>query len=162
MTRFVFLALFLAGGVIGSSVAMASETKVDHVLTAQTKESFEKQATGIRAQMATGGRYQFIKEDEKRTVEQRLSAIDGILTKHLADGKLGAEEKLQIVNAQEEVNAILTQRDSKRLVCEHKAPTGSHRVQSTCRTYGEIEEEHRNSQDFMRQTQAVKSIERGS
>jgi len=161
MTRFVFLALLVAGGVMGSAQAMASENKPDPVLTAQTKDAFLKQATGIRAQMATGGRYQFIKEDEKRTVEQRLSSIDGILTKHLADGHLGAEEKLQIVNAQEEVNAILTQRDSKRLVCEHKAPTGSHRVQSTCRTYGEIEEEHRNTQDFMRQSQAVKSIERG-
>jgi len=48
-------------GVIGSSLAIAADAKVDPVLTAQTKESFEKQATGIRAQMATGGRYQFIK-----------------------------------------------------------------------------------------------------
>jgi hypothetical protein len=159
MTRFALAAL-LAVAVAGPAFATAQ--KPDPVLTAQTKETFDKQAAGIRAQMAPGGRYQFIKPDEKHTVEERLSTIDGILTKHVSDGKINADEKIQIVNSQEEINAILSQRDSKRLVCEHKAPTGSHRVQNVCRTYGEIEEERRNTQDFIRTNQAVKSIERGS
>lgn len=135
-------------------LSLAKE-KADPVLTAQTKEAFDKQADGIRAQMAAGGRYQFVKANERATVERRLNEIGTLLGKHVDDGKLGTDEKLQIVNAQEEVNAILSQRDSKRLVCEQRAPTGSHRPQSTCRTYGEVEMERRDTQELMRRTNAV-------
>ena len=72
----------------------------DPVLTAQTKVLFDKQADGIRAQIGQGGRYQFIKDDEKRTVEQRLNSIAAILDKHADGSRINDAEKLQIVNAQ--------------------------------------------------------------
>lgn len=157
----VLLAAVLSVGLMGLAAQAAAAEQAEAVLTAQTKVSFDKQADGIRAQIGPGGRYQFIKDEEKHTVEQRLGAIAAILDKHADGSKVSADEKVQIVNAQEEVNAILAQRDSKRLVCERRAPTGSHRPVNTCRTYGEIEQERRATQDLMRQTNAVKSIERG-
>lgn len=157
----VLLATALMVGSLGIPALALAADKAEPVLTAQTKVLFDKQADGIRAQIGQGGRYQFIKDDEKRTVEQRLNSIAAILDKHADGSRINDAEKLQIVNAQEEVNAILAQRDSKRLVCERRAPTGSHRPVNTCRTYGEIEQERRATQDLLRQTNAVKSIERG-
>ncbi len=133
-----------------SSLALAKDKeKVEQVLQAQTTEEFTIQADGVRAQMQTGGRYEFVTNAERSTVEQRLNDMQKLLAEHGPASSMNDANRVALFNAQEAVNAILNQRDAKRLICERRAPTGSHVPQNNCRTYGEIERRRREAQREM-------------
>lgn len=108
-------------------------------LVAQTLTGFEQEAKEIRAGMQPGGRYEFLKTDDKNRVEARLASMQSLLQRHADQNDLNSNDKIILANAQEEVNAVLKHSDSNRLVCESRAPIGSHLPVKTCRTYGEIE-----------------------
>jgi hypothetical protein len=117
----------------------ADELVIDKPLVAQTLAGFDQEATEIRAGMHQGGRYEFLKADDKSRIEARLNSIQALLQKHASQNDLNSGDKITVANAQEEVNALLKHNDSNRLVCESRAPIGSHLPVKTCRTYGEIE-----------------------
>ena len=79
------------------------------------------------------------KADDKSKIEARLNSMHALLEKHASQNDLNSADKIALVNAQEEVNAILKHNDSNRLICESRAPIGSHLPVKTCRTYGDIE-----------------------
>jgi hypothetical protein len=89
--------------------------------------------------MHQGGRYEFLKADDKSKIEARLNSMHALLEKHSNQNDLNSSDKIALVNAQEEVNALLKHNDSNRLICESRAPIGSHLPVKTCRTYGDIE-----------------------
>ena len=118
---------------------------VEKPLVAQTLDSFKQESAKIREQMQPGGVYGFIKPADKARVETRLGDMQKLLQDHASEGDMPRGDKLALVNAQEEVNGILQHNDSNRLVCERRAPIGSNIPVTTCRTYGEIEEQRRAS-----------------
>ena len=122
-----------------SAAAYADEQVIEKPLVAQTLAGFDQEATEIRAGMHEGGRYEFLKADDKGKVEARLNSMHALLERHASQNDLNSTDKITLANAQEEVNAILKHNDSNRLVCESRAPIGSHLPVKTCRTYGEIE-----------------------
>jgi hypothetical protein len=147
--NFRFLSAALVAVLAMSAGVVQAKQKVQSVVNAQNKSQFETQADGIRAQMRSGGRYQFVNERERATVERRLDQMAKLLDAH-ADGSVMSEkEKVELLNAQEEVNGILTQRDGKRLICSNRAPTGSHLPKNTCRTYADQERERRETRDAL-------------
>ncbi len=132
----------------------SSEQVVEKPLIAQTLDGFQKEAGAIRDGMKPGGRYEFLKADDRNRVEARLSSMEAILQKHASQNDLNTNDKIALVNAQEEVNAILKHNDSNRLVCESRAPIGSHLPVKTCRTFGDIELERREA------TKSVSDLDR--
>jgi hypothetical protein len=122
-----------------TSAHAAESQVVEKPLVAQTLEGFDKEAATIRAGMQPGGRYEFLKPDDKNRVEARLASMQKLLQKHAGQSDLNSTDKIALVNEQEEVNALLRHNDGNRLVCENRAPVGSHLPVKTCRTYGEIE-----------------------
>lgn len=119
-------------------------------LAADTKEKFEDQAAAIRQQMKPGGHWEFVNGAERTTVERRLDEITQVLGAAPSAGELPKEQKAQVLAAQEEVNAILSKKDGRRLICKSVSPTGSHRKQMECQTYAQRERERRDTQDTMR------------
>jgi hypothetical protein len=119
---------------------------------ADTKENFADQATAIRQQMKSGGRWEFVSGDERTTVEKRLDEITALLGNASTAGELQPKDKAAVLTAQEEVNAILSKKDGRRLICQSVAPTGSHRKQMQCRSYAERERERRDAADSLRDT----------
>jgi hypothetical protein len=117
----------------------ADDRVIEKPLIAQTLDAFHKESGEIREQMKTGGRYEFLKHDERSKIEARLGTMEGILQKHVDQNDLSSNDKIAMLNAQEEVNSILKHNDSNRLVCENRAPLGSNLPIKTCRSYGEIE-----------------------
>lgn len=116
---------------------------VEKPLVAQTLESFNQEAARIREQMQPGGVYEFMKSADRARVETRLGDMQKLLQDHTADGDMSKSNKIALVNAQEEVNGILRHNDNNRMVCESRAPVGSHIPVTTCRTYGEVESQRR-------------------
>ncbi|HZX90093.1 MAG TPA: hypothetical protein VFE67_05580 [Rudaea sp.] len=122
-----------------SAAAYADDQVIEKPLVAQSLAGFDQEATEIRAGMHEGGRYEFLKADDKSKIEARLNSMHALLEKHASQNDLNSADKIALVNAQEEVNAILKHNDSNRLVCESRAPIGSHLPVKTCRTFGDIE-----------------------
>jgi len=144
-------ALFLLGTLLLASAAHAATSQsADKPLVAQSLESFNAEAARIREGMKADGAYSHMQSADKGRVEARLEEIQRLLAAHATQGDLNQTDKVHLVNAQEEVNGILKHNDNNRLVCEHTAPVGSHVPVTTCRTYGELMEQHKADQDYLR------------
>lgn len=135
------------------SFGATAEPKLDPALQATTKEKFEDQAAAIRSQMKSGGRWEFVDTNERATVERRLDEIAALMV-NVGSGssadELSSGDRAKLLEAQEDVNAILTKKDGRRLICQNVAPTGSNRKQKQCVTFAERERERRESQNFLR------------
>ena len=112
----------------------------------------------VRQQMQPGGRYEFVDTHERETVETNLAAMQSLLDKYGTVAQMDMNTKIQLFNDQEIVNAILTRRDDKRLVCESVAPIGSHIPRTSCRTYREMELERRDVQNLKQQMLQVPAV----
>jgi hypothetical protein len=141
---------FLIAAVLLAPSAFAAESKViEKPLVAQSLDSFNQESAKIREQMQPGGLYSFIKGSDRTRVDSRLDFMQKLLSDHAAQNDMSQSDKIALVNAQEEVNGILRHNDNNRLVCESRAPIGSNIPVKTCRTYGEIEEGRRTSQQTL-------------
>jgi hypothetical protein len=128
-----------------SSTAFAVDGDAQRV-KAETGEAFAKTAASVRSEMTEGGRYEFITNDEKAKVNADLDAMTAMLQKSGSVAAMSQPEKVQLFNTQEHLNGILTHSDRNRLVCEHKAPIGSHIALTSCKTVAEIEKMRRDGQ----------------
>jgi hypothetical protein len=111
---------------------------IEKRLVAQTLAAFDQEAAGVREGMRPGGVYVHMKAADKERVETGLGRMRKLLQDHAAQTELTQPEKIALLNAQEEVNAVLLHNDSNRLICEIGAPTGSRIRVKTCNTYGEL------------------------
>ncbi len=136
------LAVLMLSAVHGAD---AQDQVVDKPLVAQTLDSFLQESARIREQMNPGGVYGSIRSADKARVETRLGNMQKLLQEHASGSDLPQADKVALINAQEEVNSILRHNDNNRVVCEKRAPSGSHVPVTTCRTYREMEDERRAS-----------------
>ncbi|MEO8669979.1 MAG: hypothetical protein ABI411_01615 [Tahibacter sp.] len=148
MKKFVEIAFVAL--VLCMSTAVVASQKLDPALQAVTKEKFDDQAAAIRQQMKAGGHWEFVDNLERTSIERRLDEISTLLGDVESIDGLPADKKARLIAAQEEVNAILTKKDGRRLVCENSAPTGSHRLQQQCQTFAQRERDRKESQKYLR------------
>ena len=137
--------LGLAALMLFTAAQAADELVVEKPLIAQNLDGFKREAATIRDGMNPGGRYEFLKAAEKSKIEARLTSMQSLLESHATQNDLNSRDKISLANMQEEVNATLKHNDSNRLICERRAPVGSHIPVNTCRTYGDIEQERRDT-----------------
>ena len=131
---------------------------VDKPMTATTLDAFNQSAANIRKQMDVGGVYEHIGAADRGRVEARLGDMQKLLEKNADKPDMNAADKVALLNAQEEVNGVLRHNDDNRLVCEHKAPVGSHLPVTTCVTYGEVMARRQNDQRIMRDSQMQQTV----
>lgn len=127
-------------------LAMAADKVAEKPVTADTPEKFAQTAEQVRREMGAGGRYEFIRPDDKAKVGADLSSMAEMLKKSGSVAAMSKDEKVQLFNTQEHLNGILTHSDRNRLVCENTAPTGSNLRRATCLTVGEIETKRQHDQ----------------
>ncbi|MEZ5461344.1 hypothetical protein [Dokdonella sp.] len=129
------LALFLA---VGSALVSAKEP-VEQVVVADTPEKFEVLVASVRAEMAPGERYEFLRGKDLETVNMTLDQMTALLTKRGSIAEMSKEELAQMMTYQEKVNGLLAGHADDRLVCTHEKPVGSHIPRTECHTVREIE-----------------------
>jgi hypothetical protein len=132
----------------------AADAPVEKPVVAQTLESFETEAATVREGMQPGGAYGYIKPADKERVDAGLEHMQKMLQDHSGQPELSREDKVALLNAQEEVNAILLQNDNNRLICERAAPTGSRIKVTSCHTHGELAAREKHDQDLLSDRQA--------
>ncbi|MEO8673759.1 MAG: hypothetical protein ABI411_20820 [Tahibacter sp.] len=127
----------LVGFIALTSCAVQARDRRDGTLTTESIKNFSEQAAQVRDQLQPGGRYEFTYPAEREKVEQGLQEIQRLLSAVENPESLSDKDKVDLMVAQESVNAILTERDGNRLICEQVSPTGSHRKIQQCGTYAD-------------------------
>ena len=118
---------------------------------ADNKADFAAVSAAVRKEMVPGGRYEFVDSTEHATVAKRLDDMQALFDSYGTVQQMDTNKRAQLLTDQEDVNAILTRRDDRRVICKSERPIGSLLPKKTCRTYGEIERERDSSQQFMQQ-----------
>ena len=150
----------LAGAVL-LQMGMTHATKTETIVKAENKADFAAVVSAVQSQMVPGGRYGFVDKKEREDVNHGLGYMQNLFDKYGTVAGMDQKTQMDLFNHQEAVNAILTRRDNNRLVCESVAPMGSHIPRKTCRTYGEIEQEHQNTRQAMDNFQNVPQFKSG-
>jgi len=125
-----------------------AKENAERFVDVEKQQKFEDQAAAIRQQMKPGGRFEFTTPEEVRQVDEQLAIITALLQKR-SGTSLDDDDQLEIYAAQETANAILTQRDGRRLICEFSAPTGSNRKVKQCVTYADRMSAHKETRRMM-------------
>jgi len=133
----VLIALLAAAAV---STLCAKENYREKGVKADTHEKFAEVAANVRKEMEEGGRYEYVKPDERKTIDQKLAEMDALFAQSDSVEAMKQDSKIRLYNAQEVVNSILTRRDKDRVICKNQAPVGSHIPVTSCHTYGQEEE----------------------
>jgi hypothetical protein len=143
-TMLVASVLFLA-----ALPATAKENYHEKAFNADTTEKFQATADGVRKEMEAGGRYQYVKPDERKTIDKSLTEMQSLFTQNGSVEAMNQGDKVKLFNAQEVVNSILTRRDGDRVICKDEPKLGSHVRTTSCHTYAQEEEARRGSHDVM-------------
>ncbi len=142
------LAIATSLGVVSLAHARAEAAPA---IRATTLDDFRSQASRVRADMAANGRYAGLSETDRHTIEADLARIDALLQKRGTSSALRDGEQVDLLNAQEEVNALLTRNDGERLVCTLERRTGSKMMQKNCMTVADRNELRRKTNDAAQQ-----------
>lgn len=137
----------LATGFAGT--AAAKEHYRENSVKADTRDAFDQLADNVRREMQAGGKYEFIKPDEKPQVEKALDDMTKLFDEHENVADMTQDQKVALFNAQETVNSILTLRNRDRVICQNKPPLGSHIPQTSCHTYEQEVQAHQGAQKMM-------------
>ena len=124
----------------------------DWKVVTDTPQAFEAQAAHVRAEMGPHGKYGGIGLNEHKAVDTDLDKIDALLHKRGLASKLNDSDQVDLMNAQERINAVLTRNDGNRLICTMEARTGTYFKQKVCRTQAEIDGIRRNAQEGFQNT----------
>lgn len=146
------LKIWLIGMAVGMTLlplGVVYASKIEVVVKAETKDDFAAVVAAVRQQMVPGGRYEFVDSVERGDIDTKLGDMQSLFNKYDTVAQMSADAKARLFSDQEFVNAILTRRDDRRVVCKSERPIGSLLPKQTCRTYGEIERGRQGSQQFM-------------
>lgn len=153
------LAMLAGGLLLQAGIVCAYKTEV--IVKAENKADFAAVVAAIHQQMAAGGRYEFVDQGERAKIDANFGEMQALFDKYGTVAQMDQATKVQLFNDQEAVNAILTQRDDKRLICHTMPPTGSLIPKTSCRTYREIEAERMGTQNYMQQLQQSPQLRSG-
>lgn len=131
--------------------AVGGEHYHEKAFNADTREKFEQVAQSVRGEMKTGGRYQYVTAEERRTIDAALQRMTSLFAVNESVQAMSQDSKVQLFNEQEVVNSILTHRDRDRVICQHEVPIGSHIPITKCHTYGQEVEGRRETTNQMDQ-----------
>jgi len=139
----VGLALLQAGGAVAADAQKIGK--------ADNKQAFDLVVAAVKTEMQPGGRYEFVDGQSRNTVNQKLDEMSSLFNQFGSVDKMDQATRVTLYNDQELVDGILTKDDRNREICQRETSLGSNIPRVTCRTYGEIRQNQRDTQSWMRQ-----------
>jgi hypothetical protein len=122
-------------------------------LAKQNVDTFAAQSEHVRKEMEKGGRYEFIKDDDRASVEDGLNFMRDLITANGTVAAMKEDDRIRLFNRQERINALLTSSDRQRVICEKGYQPGSLFRLTTCHTVAELAARERDSKNTMEATQ---------
>ncbi len=99
--------------------------------------------------MRPNGQYGNIGVSDRNAVEADLNRIAELLARKGSASALSDGEQVDLANAQERINAVLTRNDGDRLVCTYERRSGSNFKYKNCMTASQRERTRQQSMDGM-------------
>jgi hypothetical protein len=127
----------LMAALLPLTFAAAAQSPAEATKNADSREKLSQVAANVREEMRTGGRFEFVKAGERETIDGKFAEMDALYAQAGSVDAMKDDAKIELFNAQETINSILTQRDANRIVCKNEPIIGSHVRTKTCRTYRE-------------------------
>jgi hypothetical protein len=122
----------LAVLLLASTTALALEPSV-RPFDISTPQSFREQAAQVLAELNFGGgSYAFLSAQERARVGRKISAMDALFQRYGNIEAMGGAERVELYNAQEAANAILTRGRAGTTRCAWTQQTGSHIPRTLC------------------------------
>jgi hypothetical protein len=143
------LALAIALSMAILTPCSAKENYHEKQVNAETKEAFTDLAQNVRREMDRGGKYEFVPPDERAKIDKSFAEMTALFDQYGTVSAMNQDTKVKLFNDQEVVNSILTKRDRDRVICQNKAPIGSHIPQTSCHTYAQEVEAHQQTRKQM-------------
>ena len=147
MNKLILAAIATSIAICGS--VGAKENYKEKAFNADSKDKFEAVAANVRKEMEQGGRYQYVKADERVQIDAKLADMGTLFAENGSVSGMKEDAKIKLFNDQEVVNSILQQRDGERVICKKEAPVGSHIPVASCHTYAQEVEARSGTQKQM-------------
>ena len=126
--RFAFL---VAGLLLATSTALAGEPS-GRPFDISTPQSFHAQASQIQAGLNPGGAYGFLSTQDRARVQQEVAAMSSLFRHYGNIEAMDGAQRVELYNAQESVNRILTRGQTGTTRCIWAQQTGSHIPRTQC------------------------------
>lgn len=130
MVRKILLSVLLA---VIAPLAAHAATEV-FKLDATSAADFRAQADELRREMAPGGKYEKLTPVEQARVGKQLDRLQVMYDKRADGDSISNSDQIVLVNASEEINAVLSGDEDQKLVCEQVRKLGSNRTEKVCLT----------------------------
>ena len=143
-TMKMLLALLLAGA---SMAAWADDTPIPRRFK---PNQFPQVVDTIVQEMAPGGLYSEVKPEDQEKVRQTLARMAKSLEGVGAIAELTEEQKVALLNDQEQVNALLTGNEKEQVVCTRRELPGTHMHHSVCESKGDAQTRREESRKTIR------------
>lgn len=163
MKRSLILSAAIAAALLTSTAAFAVDKypfKPD--LDKQNVESFDMQAAKVRQEMDKGGRFQNIKEEDRAKVDEGLTFMHDLIVANGSVAAMKEDDRIRLFNRQERINALLTNSENKRIICEKSYEPGSLFRSTTCKSVAERAQRERDSKNTLEAAQNHVEIGSGS
>lgn len=144
--------MWMAGLLLGAvclAPGLSRARAAEAAIKADNKADFTAVVADVKAKMIPGGRYEFVSRSERSTIDTSLAEMQSFFDKFGTVAAMDKDTKFQLYVDQEDVNAILTRRDDRRMICKSERPMGSLIPKRTCRTYGAVERDRQFTQEEM-------------
>jgi hypothetical protein len=139
------IAIFLVLALAGFGVAAQDTTQAVQIPDIET---FLDQQRDIREDMASKRKFKHVTDYDKRRLYAAQDQIFSLLDGRSSTDELNSDQLVAVYNAQEEVNAVLTDAELDRPICERETVVGSRMTKTVCLTV----RERRDLQQAARQT----------
>lgn len=129
-------------------------TNATHV-DAGTKADLAATIAAVHKEMRPGGRWQYATAEDRVALSANFAVMQKLFDQYGTIDDMDGHARQRMLDAQNNVNAILTHDDGNRLICELKRPIGSHLPVKTCNTYAELQKRARDEQDDLQRRQQL-------
>lgn len=137
------------------SSAQIPEANGKPVVVADNKANFDLVAAAIRKEMQPGGRFGFVDNTGRQTVESRLADMQTLFDQYGSVDKMQAPVQTKLLADQNAVNEVLARNDGNRRICWKETPVGTHFPTTVCRTLAEIQAQRQNARDNLQQNRQL-------
>lgn len=137
------------------SSANIPEANGKPVVVADNKANFDLVAAAVRKEMQPGGRFGFVDNAGRQTVESRLADMQTLFDQYGSVDKMQGPAQTKLLTDQNAVNEVLARNDGNRRICWKETPVGTHFPTTVCRTLAEIQAQRQNARDNLDQNRQL-------
>lgn len=122
----------LAGLLLATGTAMAGGIDANQPFDISTPQSFQEQAAQVRVGLGVGGEYAFLSAQDRTRVEQEIAAMAALLKHYGNIEAMTGAQRVELYNAQESANMILSRGRAGTTRCAWTQQTGSRIPRTLC------------------------------